>query len=290
VPSCTAALEAACLLSGVKGGEVVLPSFAYPTCASSVIRAGGTPVFVDIELETLTLDLEKAQDALNGYTVALMPIWYAGVCNGSVAALGEAFDVLVIEDAAQCIGGFRLTGDYGCMSFHHTKNVGCGEGGVLIVRDDEEMARTICACGTDRWRDRKNWEWVEVGSSFLMAQPLASILWPQFRDLQAITDKRLRVWKVYRENIKASLKASKPGNGHIFWFMSGKRDRLLSRMPELVKHYTPLHLTKPGMRFGKTHGSLKNSIFAAEHIVRPPMNVTEEEAFRLSETINENEQ
>ena len=290
VPSCTAALEAAFLLSDVRGREVILPSFAYPTCASSIIRAGGTPVFVDIELETLCIDLEKAQDAISVETQAVLPIWYAGVSNPNVGLLAEAFGISMVEDAAQCIGNFKLQGNFGCISFHHTKNIGCGEGGALIVRDDEELARTICACGTTRWKDRKKWEWEEVGSSFLMAEPLKKILWAELHNLSYVTEKRLKVWKVYRDNIEATFKASKPGNGHIFWFLSDHREKLFSAIPELVGHYTPLHLTKPGLKYGRVHGLLGNSVYAAKRLVRPPMNVTEEEAFRISERINhENE-
>lgn len=274
------------MLSDIKGREVILPSFAYPTCASSIIRAGGVPVFVDIELDTLCVDPQKVFEAINGQTQAVLPIWYAGVSNPLISSLARSWDLRLIEDAAQAIGNFRLAGDFGCLSFHHTKNVGCGEGGALVVRDEVDLARTVCACGTNRWQDRKNWDWLEVGSSYLMAQPLAEILWKGLQNLEEITLQRLKVWRVYRENIKASFKAFHPGNGHIFWFLSEKRERLFQAVPELVSHYRPLHLTGPGMKYGKTHGSLQNSVFVADRLCRPPMNVSEDDAFRISERIN----
>ena len=269
VPSCTAALEAAVILSGAR--DVVLPSFAYPTCASSIIRAGAKPVFADIDLDTLCLDYRGGEWS--------MPIWYAGV-QGSPKGLA-------IEDAAQCIGAYRLRGRFGCISFHRTKNVQCGEGGALIVHpEDYERARVFTACGTNRWKDRKDWTWLEVGTSSLMAEPLAETLLPELEACYEITEQRLRVWRVYRDNIKASHRASVPGNGHIFWFMSDKQAELLEKMPELRKHYEPLHLCRPGLKY-KRLGDLKNSVYAASHIVRPPMNVTEDEAFGISERIND---
>jgi dTDP-4-amino-4,6-dideoxygalactose transaminase len=285
VPSCTAALEAAFLLCGVKGKEVILPSFSYPTCASSIIRAGGIPVFVDIELETLSLDPNKVVEAITGETRAVLPIWYAGVSRGPVfKRLADSFGLTLVEDAAQCIGNFKLSGDYAGISFHHSKNVGCGEGGALIVRN-EEKARTICACGTSRWKDRSNWEWEEVGSSFLMAEPLAGVLWNRLKIVEYINKNRQQVWQVYRDTIRADHKASNPGNGHIFWFLSEKRDELL-KIPGFVKHYSALHQTGPGRVYGKVVGDLKNSIRVSQQIVRPPMNVTIDEALRISERIN----
>lgn len=280
VPSGTAALEAAVSLCVSPGDEVILPSFAYPTCASSIIRGGGVPVFVDIEPETLCLDWDAVNEAITEKTRAVMPIWYAGV-QGRVET-----DLKVIEDAAQCVGAFKLKGDYGAISFHHSKNVGCGEGGALIVREkDFERARTLCHCGTNRWRNGKDWTWLEVGSSYLMAEPLAKLLYPELGACYETTEKRLKVWKVYRDNIKAPHKASVPGNGHIFWFMSGKQTELLNQMPELVKHYEALHLCAPAKR-GRVSGSLENSVYASKRIVRPPMTVSEDEAYRIAERIN----
>jgi dTDP-4-amino-4,6-dideoxygalactose transaminase len=287
VPSCTAALEAAFLLCGVKGKEVILPSFSYPTCASSIIRAGGIPVFVDIELETLSLDPNKVVEAITGETGAVLPIWYAGVSRGPVfKRLADSFGLTLVEDAAQCIGNFKLSGEYGCLSFHYSKNVGCGEGGALIVKD-EDKARTVCSSGTTRWKDRSNWEWEEIGSSFLFPEPLAGHLFNQLRIVNYVNDNRRRVWKVYHDSIKAEKKASQVGNGHIFWFLSEKRDELFKKIPGLVKHYSPLHLTKPGRLYGRVSGSMQNTLYVTERLVRPPMNVTTDEALRISELINE---
>jgi len=283
-PSCTAALEAAVMLSGVTyGDEVILPSFAYPTCASSIIRAGGIPVFVDIKLDTLNIDPRWVRAAITNKTKAVMAIWYAGHPEQQeLVEICKERGVKLIEDAAQCIGNFKLAGDFGALSFHYSKNISCGEGGALLVKNEYvEKARTLCACGTNRWQDKTDWTWKGVGSSYLMSEQLAEILcWKNYA-VERITRQRIVNWHIYHSTINAEEKAQSAANGHIFWFLSKDRERLMKEIPSLVKHYEALHLCAPA-KHGYTHGTPENSIRAANEIVRPTMNLSPEETLDLA--------
>lgn len=209
-----------------------------------------------------------------------MPVWYAGV-QGRLET-----DLRVLEDAAQCIGNFKLNGFSGAISFHSSKNVGCGEGGALIVqKHDDERARTICSSGTGRWKDKSKWDWDVIGSSFLMAEPLAEILWEDLRRTQTINEKRLKVWKVYHDNLPEP-KAQNPGNAHLFWFLTEKRDELMSQVPGLVKHFSALHERPMGARYGRA-GNMRWTDHVVPRLARPPMNVSEDEAFSICERIKE---
>lgn len=289
-PSATAALEAGILLAGVRDGdEVILPSFAYPTCASAIIRAGGTPVFVDIEKDTLNISPWYFERAIGPKTIAVMPIYYAGVApNVEVYKIAAANGIKVIEDAAQAIGNYQLKGDFGAISFHFTKNISCGEGGALIFGPEHaKEAKTLCFCGTNRWNDRKNWTWIGVGSSYIISELLAQRLWARLPSTGMVNEQRRRIWNIYYERIAADWKATHSGNGHLFWFCTNQQAELLAKMPFLVKHYEALHRTQPGLRFGRYYDHCGTSIDAAESIVRPPMTVSEPEAIEISNRINQ---
>jgi dTDP-4-amino-4,6-dideoxygalactose transaminase len=272
----------------MENDEVILPSFAYPTCASAIIKAGGTPVFSDINPQTLNLDPRFLERSITSKTKAVMPIWYAGVPEPEpILDICKKHGLKLIEDAAQAIGNFELSGDFGAISFHFTKNVSVGEGGVLLCKPGYvKKAKTLCACGTNRWNDRKNWNWIEAfGSSFIMSEMLTQPLWQRLQATDFVNRQKREIWQIYSENIKAPWKSTKPGNGHIFWFCSEKQKELLE-IPGLVKHYEALHLSTPGRRYGRNYDACNVSTTVTEQIVRPPMNVTYQEARDIAKTIN----
>lgn len=279
-PSCTSALEMAVMLLEIgPGDEVLMPSFGFASCPNSVILRGARALFVDIELDTL---------CMNGGEGISMPIHYAGVNPPGT------FSGRMIQDAAHCIGNeeFHIVGDFACLSFHETKNISCGQGGALIVRDEEmvEKAQILRHCGTTKAVSKHAWDWVALGTQQLMSEVLAEYLWTQLQKADEITRQRRFVWNVYREKIRASEKASRIGNGHIFWFLARQRERIQNALAakgvSLASHYTPLHNRLPGKRYGRS-GECPNSIRVAEEILRPPMNVTPEEAKRISTLINQ---
>lgn len=289
-PSCTTALELAVLLSGIeKGDEVILPSFTFSSCANAVIRAGGTPVFVDIRRDTLNIDWLEVERATTEKTKAVIAVHYAGVSPGIIPS--DRTNVRIIEDAAQSIGNFTLAGDFACFSFHKSKNVHCGEGGALLVRDPElwDKTDTLRNCGTTCFKE-KDWDWVDFGTHGLMNEYTAEVLWQGLKSVERITEERRRIWRIYHDGVRAEEKASVRGNGHIFWLLTEDRDskmsNLSSRGIRAVKHYTPLHNRKPGLQYGYSYGDCKNSTYVSERILRLPMNVTEQRAFEIVDEIN----
>lgn len=266
------------------GDEVIVPSFTFSSCANAVILAGGVPVFVDVRPDTLNIDWEQAEDASYGKKVkAIMPVHYAGVSADVWPRTGTR----IIEDAAQAIGNFKLVGDFGCISFHKSKNVGCGEGGALIVREDlYDKAHIFAHCGTTH--PTPNWDWVSLGTHGLMSEYAASELWKNLQRTDEINTHRKKVWRIYRELVQVREKAREVGNGHIFWFLTQDRDEVLARLNargiKAVKHYTPLHNRGPGLKYG---GNCPVAEDVSARIVRLPMNVTEDEAVTISNQVNE---
>ena len=231
-PSCTASLELSCRLVLSPGDEVIVPSFSFPSCSNAVILAGGVPVYVDIDPQTLSLsDFSKS---ITPRTKAVMPLHYAGVSCDEVLELARPHGLWVIEDAAQCIGNWKLSGDLGCISFHSTKNVECGEGGALVVSPRlVEEAELMIDCGTTKAKYRRGesdgYDWLGVGTSCLLSPYLRERLMEQFLRVQEITDRRVRAWRVYNKLINA-FKASKEGNGHIFWFLTRKQREVIEKL------------------------------------------------------------
>jgi dTDP-4-amino-4,6-dideoxygalactose transaminase len=291
-PSCTAAIELSCLLLIKPGDEVIMPSFTFPSAANAVILRGGVPVFVDSRMDTLNIDEERIEEAITPRTKAILPIHYAGVVADMerINQIADAHGLWVIEDAAQAIGNWKVTGHVGCLSFHDTKNVKCGEGGALIVRSPDLVERFEIArdCGTTKakWRrgETSTWDWISVGQSALMSEHCAKVLEPQLEHLDAITQERLDVWNVYNERIDAR----KRSNGHIYWFLSEDRKKLKERLGDirLSSHYEAAHLTDTGRQYGRVGGQILNTQRIAAQITRPPMNVTPSEALEISRRIS----
>ena len=291
-PSCTAALELACLLMIERGDEVIMPSFTFPSTANAVILRGGVPVFVDSRMDTLNIDEERIYEAITPKTKAILPIHYAGVVANMerINQIAESHGLWVIEDAAQAIGNWKVSGHVGCLSFHETKNVKCGEGGAIVIKDPQLIERFEIArdCGTTKakWRrgESSTWDWISVGQSALMSEHCAKVLEPQLGNLEEITEARLRVWDAYARGIDGAVSRS---NGHIYWFLSKDRKTLRERVSvPLSSHYEAAHLTETGKRFGRAGGKITNAQKISSQITRPPMNVTVSEAVSIASRIN----
>lgn len=276
------------------GDEVILPSFCFPSCANAVVLRGGVPVFVDIRCDTLNLDLDSVEEALGPKTKAVLPIHYAGVsCEPGIFDLKDR-GLYVIEDAAQCIGNWTLKGDVGCISFHSTKNVQCGEGGVILVKPQyEEQVELLRDCGTTKAKFRRGesdgYDWLGVGSSYLMSEYTANALEENLEHLAIQTHLRQKAWSVYKRLVQAP-HAQKLGNGHIFWFLTDNQREVIRALRErgvkAASHYEAAHLTQVGRKYGRSV-DCKNASYIASRIVRLPTNVSESEAVSISNVVNE---
>lgn len=301
--SATGALELATLLAEIgPGSEVVMPSFTFVSTANAVVLRGGTPVFVDIREDTLNLNEELLELALTEQTTAVIPVHYAGVgCEmDAIMDIAGRRNLAVIEDAAQGIGasyrGRPLggIGNLAALSFHETKNVQCGEGGALLVRDERliERAEILQEKGTNRRKffrgEIDKYTWVDVGSSFLLSEINAAFLWAQLEAVDEITRMRMAIWDTYHEAF-ASLEERgvlrRPvipehcgRNAHMYYviladaelrdpFIAGLRQRSV----QAVFHYVPLHDSAAGERFGRSHGDLAVTTSVARRLVRLPL-------------------
>jgi dTDP-4-amino-4,6-dideoxygalactose transaminase len=299
----TAALEMATLLLGIEpGDEVVMPSFTFVSTANAVVLRGGVPVFVDVRPDTLNLDVEAAAAAVTDRTRALFPVHYAGVgCDmDAVGELARAHGLDVIEDAAQGVmaaygdRALGAMGTLGCLSFHETKNLTSGEGGALLINQPDLIARAevLHEKGTNRAAffrgaiDR--YTWVDVGSSFLPSEISAAFLWAQLEEADAITTRRLAVWRRYHEAfapLEARERVRRPvvpegcrHNAHMYYLLlpdRARRDALIARLGErgvmAVFHYVPLHSSPAGRRHGRAVGSLEHTDAASDRLLRLPL-------------------
>lgn len=302
-PSCTAALELAALLLEIgPGDEVIMPSFTFPSSANAFVLRGATPVFVDVRDDTLNLDERQLGHALSPRTKAIVPVHYAGVgCDmDAILSFGEQHGLGVIEDAAQgmmaTVNGRRLgsMGAIGCVSFHVTKNLACGEGGALIINDPAlvDRADILWEKGTNRkqFRDERvaKYEWMDLGSSFLPSDLQAAVLLSQFEDAEAITARRLQVWDRYHEALaelegdgffrRPSPPPEAVHNAHIYHLrfsdpavLTPFRKRLAQAGIPANTHYVPLHSAPAGQRFGRAVGNMGVTDGIAATLVRLPL-------------------
>lgn len=302
-PSCTAALEMAMILADIgPGDEVIMPSYTFVSCANAVVLRGGTPVFVDVEDETLNLDPDAVAEAMTDRTKAVIVVHYAGV-GANVERLAEICDAngaLLVEDAAHCIHAWRdgrALGSFGAMStfsFHETKNVQCGEGGALVINHPDlvERAEIIQEKGTNRQRFLRGqvdkYTWVDVGSSFLMSDVTAAFLWAQMLSSSEITERRLAIWNAYQAAFTPlaergllrlpTVPDDCSHNAHIYAVRLpdvDQRDDFISGLRghgvQSVFHYVPLHLSPAGRRLGRAHGSLQVTEREAPRLARLPV-------------------
>ena len=214
--SCTHATEMAALLSDIKpGDEVIMPSYTFVSTADAFVLRGATPVFVDIRPDTMNIDETLIEDAITSKTKAIVPVHYAGVgCEmDTIMDIARRHNLTVIEDAAQAIvstykgKALGTYGDFGCYSFHETKNISMGEGGALLIQNEDlvEPAEIIREKGTNRAKFFRGqidkYTWVNYGSSYLPSDMNAAYLWAQLENIDIIQKKRLSVWNRYREGL-----------------------------------------------------------------------------------------
>jgi dTDP-4-amino-4,6-dideoxygalactose transaminase len=301
--SATGALEAAAMLAGLgPGDEAIMPSFGYPTMATSVVRQGATPVFVDIDPATLNVDPARIEAAVGERTKAIVAVHYGGVaCDmgqlGTIAAAGSA---TLIEDAAHCLlaeqdgRALGAIGDLGAISFHETKNVTSGEGGVLLVNDPAlaERAKVIWDKGTNRARflrgEVDRYTWVDVGSSFGAGELTAAFLLAQLEAAEEVTARRRAIWERYHEafaDLESEGRVQRPAtpagslhNGHVYYLVlpsAAARGAFIERLRErgiaAVFHFVPLHSSPAGERFGRVEGSLEQTEDLGARLVRLPL-------------------
>lgn len=301
--SCTAALEMAAILADIKeGDEVIMPSFTFVSTANAFVIRGAIPVFVDVRPDTLNIDESLIEDAITPKTKAIVPVHYAGVpCEmDTIMDIAKAHNILVIEDAAQGIFSsykgrpLGSIGDLGCISFHETKNIICGEGGALIINDAlfSKRAEMIREKGTNRTAFRKGeiskYSWVDIGSSFLPGEMTAAFLWAQLQEGDLITNKRKDIWNYYHnefkdlENIQKIKRPHIPEhtshNGHLYYLLlktKNLRDNFIEMMRlkgvHCVFHYIPLHSSKIGKKIGRISGDMTVTDDVAYRLVRLPI-------------------
>lgn len=299
----TGALEAAMMLADLgPGDEAIVPSFAYPTMATAVVRQGATPVFVDVDPRTLNLDPAEVKKAVGPRTKAIVAVHYGGIGCEMDELLGIAAPagLTVIEDAAHCLlATYRdrplgTLGDLGTFSFHHTKNVSSGEGGALLVNNPAllERAEIVWEKGTDRVRfergDVDRYTWVDIGSSFAAGELTAAFLWGQLEAAEEITRRRLEIWNRYHEafaELEAEGLAQRPvvpdghtHNGHLYYLIlptASARDAFIAAMraEDIATsfHYVPLHSSPAGRRFGRSVGDLAQTEQLSSRLVRLPL-------------------
>lgn len=301
--SCTHATELAALLAEVKpGDEVILPSFTFVSTADAFVLRGAVPVFVDIRPDTMNLDENKIEAAITEKTVGIVPVHYAGVsCEmDKIMELAKKYGLWVIEDAAQGIMGtykgkaLGTIGDFGCFSFHETKNYSMGEGGALLIQEEKyiEEAEIIREKGTNRSKYFRGqidkYTWVNYGSSYLPSDLNAAYLWAQLEKAEEINERRLASWNRYYENLKPlkeegriELPVIPEGcvhNAHMFYLKCKdleERTAFIEYMKKegilCVFHYIPLHSAPAGLKFGRFHGEDEFTTKESERLVRLPM-------------------
>ncbi len=299
----TGALEAAAMLAGLEpGDEVIMPSFGYPTMATSVVRQGAIPVFVDVDPETFNVDPDLVDRAVGGRTRAIVAVHYGGIaCEMErLGAIAAAHGLTLIEDAAHGLLAARdgralgSTGHLGAISFHETKNVTSGEGGVLLVNDPalHERANVIWEKGTDRLRFQRGeverYSWVDVGSSFGASDITAAFLLAQLEAAEEVTARRRAIWERYhrafelaeREGLarRPAIPAGGVHNGHLYYLVlpsNEVRDAFIERLRTegiaSAFHFVPLHSAPAGERFGRVAGSLGYTEDLAPRLVRLPL-------------------
>lgn len=301
--SCTHALEMAALLLDIKeGDEVIMPSFTFVSTADAFVLRGAKIVFVDIRPDTKNIDETLIEDAITDKTKAIVPVHYAGVaCEmDTILDIAKRHNLAVVEDAAQGVmseykgRALGAIGDYGCYSFHETKNYSMGEGGAILIKDESKVgdAEILREKGTNRSRFLRGqidkYTWVNYGSSYLPSDMNAAYLWAQLQKAEEINNDRLRSWNRYYEAFeeleqkgfveRPVIPADCTHNAHMFYLLLkdlDTRTRFISYLKEngimAVFHYVPLHSAEAGLRFGRFHGEDRYTTNISERLVRLPM-------------------
>lgn len=301
--SCTHATEMAAILADIKeGDEVIAPSFTFVSTVNPFVLRGAKIVFIDIDPKTMNMDENLIEAAITDKTKAIIPVHYAGVaCEmDKIMEIAKKYNLIVIEDAAQGVmseykgKALGTIGDYGCFSFHETKNYSMGEGGALLIRDKEniEKAEIIREKGTNRSRFFRGqvdkYTWVDMGSSYLPSELNAAYLYAQLENAQMIYDDRMNSWNKYKEGLQELedkgfielpfIPENCKHNAHMFYIKCRdliERTKLIEFLKQndiiAVFHYIPLHSAEAGLKFGKFNGEDKHTTKESERLLRLPL-------------------
>lgn len=297
------ALDMAALLCGIKpGDEVILPSFTFSSTANSFVLAGATLVFVDVRPDTMNIDETKIEAAITDKTKVICPVHYAGVaCEmDTIMDIAKRHQLMVVEDAAQGVmstykgKALGTIGDFGCYSFHETKNYSMGEGGAIVINNPAyiEKAEILREKGTNRSQFFRGqvakYNWVDFGDSYLQSDLNAAYLWAQLEVADKINENRLDSWNRYYKAFKTladrdivELPYVPEGcvhNAHMFYLKCKNletRQSYIKFMKEndvlCVFHYVPLHSAPAGLKFGRFAGEDKYTTSESDRLVRLPM-------------------
>lgn len=301
--SCTASLEMTALLMKIKlGDEVIMPSYTFVSTANAFVLRGAVPVFVDIREDTLNIDENLIESAITPRTRAIIAVHYAGVaCNmDSIISIANKYQLFVVEDAAQGVMAtykdrpLGSIGDFGAYSFHETKNIICGEGGALIINNQNysKNAEIIREKGTDRTQffrgEVDKYTWQQIGSSFLPGEMTAAFLYAQLEDAEKITATRIKAWQTYHDLLepfealgylkRPTIPPECKHNGHLYYVLlpvERKRHETIEKLNgegiNAVFHYVPLHSSPAGISYGRVHGDLRVTDYQAKRLLRLPL-------------------
>lgn len=300
--SCTLALEIAIMNLDLKSNdEVILPSFTFMSAANAVIRTGAIPIFADIDPETMNLSSKSLKNSITPNTKAVILMHYAGLSHnpGEIIQICTEHDLVLIEDAAHCIGAsfdgkhFGTFGDYGAISFHHTKNIHCGEGGLIICKQDKSHQEidSILNKGTNK-TDFINglvdaYNWIDMGTSAHLSALGLAFLEAQILHVEMVTEKRRSIWSTYHQGLSQLQKldislpdseAIKDGNGHIFYMhcrSKEERSKLISHLEQkgiqAYFHYPALHESAAGKKYGKVYDQCLTASQKSTTLLRLPI-------------------
>lgn len=301
--SCTHGLEMAAILFEIKeGDEVICPSFTFVSTVNAFVLRGAKIVFVDIRPDTMNINEELIEDAITEKTKAIVPVHYAGVaCNmDKIMDIAKRHNLYVVEDAAQGVmstykgKALGTIGDFGCFSFHETKNYTMGEGGAILIQQDKfiERAEIVREKGTDRSKFFRGqidkYSWVDAGSSFLPSEINAAYLFAQLEEADKINENRLEIWNTYYSGLRGLadkgiielpyIPKECVHNAHMFYIkVKGleERAKLISYLKEkgilTVFHYIPLHSATAGVKYGRFNGEDVYTTKESERILRLPL-------------------
>lgn len=303
--SATHALELAALLLELKpGDEVIMPSFTFPSTANAVLLRGATPVFVEIDPETLNIHLEAVASRVTQRTKAIIPVHYGGICCAldELMALADSRGIAVIEDAAQAVnasyqGKYLGTwGQFGCFSFHGTKNFSCGEGGAILLNTEDpallKRADILIQKGTNRKQflqgEVAKYCWVDQGSSYTPSEILMAVLYAQLQAMEEITARRQKIHQRYSEGLRpfvnngiikmSVIPPDCQSNYHLFYIIlatESLRDRVKKELAEkgiaAAFHYVPLHSSPMGKRLGYAPADLPLTEDLSRRLLRLPL-------------------
>jgi dTDP-4-amino-4,6-dideoxygalactose transaminase len=302
-PSATAALEMAALCLDLQpGDEVVMPSFTFPSTANAVALRGAVPVFCDVRPDTLNVDDEAVGACLGKRTKAVIVVHYAGnpAAMAPIVRLCRSAGASLVEDAAQALGATvdgvpaGRFGLFGALSFHGSKNLGCGEGGSLLVNapDMAPRAEIVREKGTDRARfmrrDVDKYAWQQLGCSWVVSELVAAYLAAQLQAVDLVTEARRAAWARYHERLADAEAAGmllRPGqtpgarhNGHIYYVILNDAATCLrvtrslrEQGIEVSRHYVPLHSSPAGRCLGRVLRPLPVTDALAERLLRLPL-------------------